>query len=95
MKIIYERLLTEVLEARLERLGWIAARWSSSAAKKPSILVDTLNAKDRRQKLLLNTYYLPPRAPHLYMSLVDNAATVKSQTHPWTHLLVSLLGHSY
>ena len=92
MKIIYERLLAEVLEALLERLGWIAARRSSS--KKPSILVDTLNAKDRRQKLLVNTYYLPPRAPHLYMSMVDNAATVKSQTHPWTHLLVSLLGHS-
>ena len=55
---------------------------------------DTLNVKDRRQRLLVNTYYLPPRAPHLYMSLVDNAATVKSQTHPWTHLLVSLLGHS-
>ena len=95
MKIIYERLLAKVLEARLERLGWIAARRSSSAAKKQSILVDTLNAKDRRQKLLLNTYYLPPRAPHLYMSLVDNAATVKSQTHPWTHRLVPLFGRSY
>ena len=57
MKIIYERLLAEVLEARLERLGWIAARRSSSAAKKPSILVDTLNAKDRRQKLLLERSY--------------------------------------
>ena len=94
MKIIFERQSPEVLEACLERLGWIAVRRSSSAAKKPSILVDTLNAKDRRQKLLVNTFYLPTRAPHLYMSLVDNAATVKSQTHPWTHLIVSLLGHS-
>ena len=69
MKIIYERLLAEVREARLERLGWISARRSSSAAKKPSILVDTLNAKDRRQKLLLNTYYLlPESAPLIYVT---------------------------
>ena len=69
MKIIYKRLPAEVLEARLERLGWIAARRLSSAAKKPSILVDTLNAKDRRQKLLLNTYYLPPEsAPLIYVT---------------------------
>ena len=43
----------------------------------------------------VNTSSLPPRAPHFYMSLVDHAASVKSKTHPWTHLLVPLLGHSY
>jgi len=54
VKIIFERQSAEVLEACLERWGWIAVRRSSSAAKKPSILVDKLNAKDRRQKLLLD-----------------------------------------
>ena len=43
----------------------------------------------------VNTSCLPPRAPHFYMSLVDHAASVKSQTHPRTHLLGPLLGHSY
>ena len=69
MKIIYERLLAEVLEARLERLGWIAARRSSSAAKKPSILVDTLNAKDRRQ--IITCEYLlsaTESAPLIYVT---------------------------
>lgn len=31
----------------------------------------------------VSTSSLPTGAPHLSMSLVDNAASVKSQAHPW------------
>ena len=52
----------------------------------------------RRPKILsrsVSTPSLPPGVPHFYMSLVDHTAILKSQAHPWTHLLGPLLVHSY
>ena len=85
VKIILERLLAEVLEARPERLGWIAVRRSSSAVKKPSLFGGYAQCQGPTPKITsrpVNTSCLPPRAPHFYMSLVDHAASVKSKTHP-------------
>ena len=87
MKIILERLLAEVLEARPERLGWIAVRRSSSAVKKPSLFGGYAQCQGPTPKITfrpVNTSSLPPRAAYFYMSLVDHAASVKSKTHPWT-----------
>ena len=98
MKIIFERQSAEVLEACLERLGWIAVRRSSSAAKEAVHIGGYAQCQGPTPKITsrpVNTSSLPPRAPHFYMSLVDHAASVKIKTYPWTHLLVPLLGHSY
>ena len=71
MKIIFELVLAEVLEARPERLGWIVVRRSSSAAKsRPYWWIRSMPTRDVKNYFSTGEYFLSTTesAPLLYVT---------------------------